>query len=56
MFTPSPYFKGTFAIFPQGYFIMTHPPPRPPPEVYENFEKYPYPCLFQPLLQLSTTE
>ena len=27
------YFKGTFAIFPQGYFIMT-------PPVYENLEKH----------------
>ena len=33
---------GTFAIFPQGYFIMTYP-------VYENLEKYPtHPCLFHP--------
>ena len=31
---PHPHFKGTFAIFPQGYFIMTSP-------VYENLEKYP---------------
>ena len=32
----SPHFMGTFAIFPQGYFIMTHP-------VYENLEKHPTP-------------
>ena len=54
---PATNFKGTFAIFPQGYFIMT-------PPVYENLEKYPtiplprHPlkCLFDPLLQLNTKE
>ena len=33
---PSPHFKDAFAIFLQGYFIMT-------PLVYENLEKYPTP-------------
>ena len=56
LFSPSPppltplHFKGTFAIFPQGFFIMT------PAPVYDNFEKYPPPCLFHPVLQLITEE
>ena len=25
--SPLPNFKGTFVVFPQGYFIMTLPPP-----------------------------
>ena len=43
LFPPPPhYFKGTFAIFPKGYFIMTLP-------VYENLKKYPSPpCLLFP--------
>ena len=32
---PPPHFKGTFANFPQSYFIMISPPP-----VYEKLEKY----------------
>ena len=47
LFSPLPHFKGTFAIFPQGFFMMT--------PVYENLEKHP-PLLIHPLLQLSIKE
>ena len=51
LFSPSP-FKGTFAIFLQGYFIMS-PPPLPS---LWKFRKKLTLCLFDPLLQLSTKE
>ena len=44
LLSPSSHFKGTFAIFPQGYFIIT--PPHHP--VYENLEKYHPPSLLNP--------
>ena len=38
---PSSHFKGTFAIFPQGFFIMT-------PLVYKNLQKYVPPAYSNP--------
>ena len=40
LFSP-PHFKGTFAVFPQGYFIMI-------PPVNKNLEKYPPPAYSTP--------
>ena len=47
LFSP-PHFKGTFAVFPQGYFIMI-------PPVNKNLEKTRL-LLIPPLLQLSIKE
>ena len=43
LFSP-PHFKGTFAVFSQGYFIMTLWPPLPFPPANKNLEKYPPPA------------
>ena len=42
LFSP-PHFKGTFAVFSQGYFIMT-----PPPPANKNLEKCPPPAYSTP--------